>query len=103
MVVQRRDVVWLGGQPAIDQSRQELEQPVGDGARARLEQLVEADVTEWARIKSSKKIDDWVSYLQTFPNGRFAEIAQLRLARLLAEDEKLAAEKRQREEQQWLE
>jgi uncharacterized caspase-like protein len=68
-----------------------------------LEQLVEADVTEWARIKSSKKVSDWVSYLQTFPNGRFAEIAQLRLARLLAEDEKLAAEKRQREEQQRLE
>ena len=68
-----------------------------------LEQLVEADVSEWARIKSSKKIDDWVSYLQTFPNGRFAEIAQMRLARLLAEDEKLVAEKRQREEQQRLE
>ena len=68
-----------------------------------LEQLVEADVTEWARIKSSKKIDDWVSYLRSFPNGRFAEIAQMRLARLLAEDEKLAAEKRQREEQQRLE
>ena len=72
-------------------------------SESELEQLVEADVTEWARIKSSKKIDDWVSYLQTFPNGRFAEIAQLRLARLLAEDEKLAAEKRQREEQQLLE
>jgi uncharacterized caspase-like protein len=68
-----------------------------------LEQLVEADVSEWARIKSSKKVDDWVSYLRTFPNGRFAEIAQMRLARLLAEDEKLAAEKRQREEQQRLE
>jgi uncharacterized caspase-like protein len=72
-------------------------------SESELEQLVEADVTEWARIKSSKNIGDWVSYLQTFPNGRFAEIAQLRLARLLAEDEKLAAEKRQREEQQRLE
>ena len=72
-------------------------------SESELEQLVEADVTEWARIKSSKKISDWVSYLQTFPNGRFAEIAQLRLARLLAEDERLAAEKRQREEQQRLE
>jgi uncharacterized caspase-like protein len=72
-------------------------------SESELEQLVEADVTEWARIKSSKKIGDWVSYLQTFPNGRFAEIAQLRLARLLAEDEKLVAEKRQREEQQRLE
>lgn len=68
-------------------------------SESELEKLVEADVTEWARIKSSKKIDDWVSYLRTFPNGRFAEIAQMRLARLLAEDEKLMAEKRQREEQ----
>jgi hypothetical protein len=68
-------------------------------SEAELEQLVEADVTEWARIKSSKRTDDWVGYLRSFPNGRFAEIAQLRLARLLAEDEKLAAEKRQREEQ----
>ncbi len=72
-------------------------------SEAELEQLVEADVTEWGRIKSSKKTDDWVGYLRSFPNGRFAEIAQLRLARLLAEDEKLAAEKRQREEQQRLE
>ncbi len=68
-----------------------------------LEQLVEADVTEWARIKSSTNVDDWVSYLRTFPNGRFAEIAQMRLTRLLAEDEKRAIEKRQREEQQRLE
>lgn len=64
-----------------------------------LEQQLEADVTEWTRIKSSKRIDDWVNYLRTFPNGRFAEIAQMRLARLLAEVEKVAAEERQREEQ----
>ena len=68
-------------------------------SESELEKLVEADVTEWARIKSSKKIDDWVSYLRSFPNGRFAEIAQMRLARLLAEDEKLMAEKRLIEEQ----
>jgi hypothetical protein len=68
-------------------------------SEAELEQLVEADVTEWARIKSSKKIDDWVSYLRSFPNGRFAEIAQMRLARLLADVEKLAVEERQREAQ----
>lgn len=72
---------------------------------AELEQLVEADITEWTRIKSSRKLDDWVTYLRTFPNGRFAEIAQMRLNRLLAETEKakaekLAAEKRQREEQE---
>ena len=47
------------------------------------EQLLEADLNEWARIKTSRKIDDWVSYLRNFPNGRFAEIAQTRLTRLL--------------------
>jgi hypothetical protein len=82
-------------------------------SEAEMEKLIEADVTEWTRIKSSKKIDDWVSYLRTFPNGRFAEIAQMRLTRLLADVEKqrveqqqqnaakadkLAAEKRQEEE-----
>ncbi|MFA4970117.1 MAG: caspase family protein [Sulfuritalea sp.] len=78
-----------------------------------LEKLVEADVAEWARIKSSKKIDDWVAYLRNFPNGRFAEIAQMRLNRLLAdvekqrqeqeriaEEQRLAAERKRLEEQQ---
>jgi uncharacterized caspase-like protein len=58
-----------------------------------LERLVEADVAEWARIKSSKKLDDWVSYLRNFPNGRFAEIAQMRLNRLLADVERERLEK----------
>ena len=85
---------------------------------AELEKLVEADVNEWTRIKSSKKIDDWVSYLRTYPNGRFAEIGQMRLSHLLADVEKqrldrereetarvekLAAERRQQEEQKRLE
>ncbi|MBL8414380.1 MAG: caspase family protein [Propionivibrio sp.] len=55
---------------------------------AELEKLVETDISEWARIKSSNKVDDWVGYLRTFPNGRFSEIAQMRLTRLLAESEK---------------
>lgn len=65
---------------------------------AELERMLEADVTEWTRIKSSKRVDDWIGYLRAFPNGRFAEIAQMRLARLLADAERLAAEQRQREE-----
>jgi chemotaxis protein histidine kinase CheA len=75
-------------------------------SESELEKQVEADITEWIRIKSSKKLEDWVSYLRNFPNGRFAEIAQLRLARLLAEVEQRAAEarlleeKRKQEEQQ---
>ncbi len=65
----------------FDSSRKKL-------SESELEKLVEADVTEWTRIKSSRKLDDWVSYLRNFPNGRFAEIAQMRLNRLLAETEK---------------
>jgi hypothetical protein len=45
--------------------------------------LAEADITEWSRIKSSAKVDDWKNYLLNFPNGRFAEIAQTRLNNLL--------------------
>lgn len=43
------------------------------------------DLAAWGRIKNSQNIDDWVQYLREFPNGRFAEIAQVRLARMLAE------------------
>ncbi|MDP2132819.1 MAG: caspase family protein [Sulfuritalea sp.] len=64
-----------------------------------IERQLEADIAEWTRIKSSKNIDDWIGYLRNFPNGRFAEIAQMRVNRLLAEAEQLAAEKRRAEEQ----
>jgi uncharacterized caspase-like protein len=68
-------------------------------SEAEIERQLEAEVMEWTRIKSSQNIDDWVGYLRNFPNGRFAEIAQMRLNRLLAEAEKLAAEKRRQEEE----
>lgn len=55
---------------------------------AELEKLVEDDLAEWTRIKTSHNPDDWVAYLRKSPNGRFAEIAQARLTRLLAEVEK---------------
>ncbi|MBT9613213.1 MAG: caspase family protein [Burkholderiales bacterium] len=53
-----------------------------------LEKLIEADISEWNRIKSSRNIEDWVAYLRKFPNGRFAEIGQVRLARLLEDKTK---------------
>jgi hypothetical protein len=53
-----------------------------------IEIQIDAEITEWSRIESSRKTDDWIAYLSTFPNGRFAEIAQMRLNRLLAEKEK---------------
>ena len=57
---------------------------------AELEKQIEADLAGWAGIKASRKIDDWVDYLRSFPNGRFAEIAQVRVARLLEEAEMAA-------------
>ncbi|MBI2745032.1 MAG: caspase family protein [Burkholderiales bacterium] len=64
-----------------------------DGGKSKLseaeqEKLIEEDMAEWGRIKSSGKIDDYAGYLRKFPNGRFAEIVQARLARLLVEVEK---------------
>lgn len=53
-----------------------------------LEQEIEADVEAWTRIKASRKQEDWIAYLRDFPNGRFAEIAQMRLARLMADVQK---------------
>ncbi len=53
--------------------------------------LAEADITEWSRIKSSSKVDDWKNYLLNFPNGRFAEIAQTRLNSLLTEQKPAAS------------
>ena len=59
--------------------------------RSRDEEMVEAELTEWARIKNSRTAADWVAYLQAFPNGHFAEIAQARLNRILAGSEKSAS------------
>jgi hypothetical protein len=51
---------------------------------AELENYVREDLAAWERIKSSQNADDWVEYLRTFPDGRFAEIAQFRLTQFLA-------------------
>jgi len=60
-------------------------------SEAEQEKLLEAELSEWDRIKSSKESDDWVGYLRNYPNGRFTEIAQTRLNRLLAQTASTAA------------
>jgi hypothetical protein len=50
---------------------------------AEVEESVKADLANWMRIKSSHDAQDWIAYLRAFPNGRFAEIAQVRLSQLL--------------------
>lgn len=71
----------------------------GQGGRtlseAELEKEVEEDLSTWMRIKSSNRLEDWAAYLRRFPNGRFAEVAQERLARLLTTP---GTVKKQREE-----
>jgi hypothetical protein len=48
------------------------------------ERQIEEEIAHWGRVKSSRRIEDWVEYLRRFPNGRFSEVAQFRLNRLLA-------------------
>jgi hypothetical protein len=51
---------------------------------AELERRFAAELERWNRIKGSKSAEDWVQYLRDFPQGKFSEIAQDRLNRLLA-------------------
>ncbi len=57
---------------------------LGSLSDAELQKRVEDDLAEWGRIRNSRDPGDWVAYMRKFPNGSFAEIAQARLARLLA-------------------
>jgi len=56
-----------------------------------LEADMEADIGLWQTVKSSKNADDWIGYLKRFPNGRFAEMAQMRLTRLMVSPEAAGA------------
>ena len=49
-----------------------------------IEQQFSEELATWNRIKASQTVDDWVAYLKAYPNGRFSEVAQARLTRLLA-------------------
>lgn len=48
-----------------------------------VERQIEEEIAHWARVKSSRRMEDWIDYLRRFPNGRFSEVAQSRLNRLL--------------------
>jgi len=51
---------------------------------AEVERRLRDELATWDRIKQSNRIEDWVDYLRRFPDGKFAEVAQQRLARLFA-------------------
>jgi hypothetical protein len=48
----------------------------------RREREFDAEKAEWDRVRNSTKPEDIYNFLQRFPNGRIAEIAQLRLDQL---------------------
>jgi uncharacterized caspase-like protein len=56
-------------------------------SEAEIERELREEIEVWSRIKGSKRLDDWTAYLRRFPNGRFAEVAQLRMRGLLASAE----------------
>lgn len=63
----------------------------GDGrSEAEIERQLEEELTIWQAIRASTRREDWIDYLRRFPAGRFAEIAQVRLGRLLAQVEERA-------------
>ncbi len=51
---------------------------------ADLEQQFRDELASWGQIKNSSKLADWTTYLRRFPNGKFAEAAQVRMRGLLA-------------------
>lgn len=57
--------------------------PIPARTEAELERELRDELENWNQVKSSKKLDLWVGYLRRFPNGRFAEAAQVRIRDLL--------------------
>lgn len=58
--------------------------PEGEAAQRLVsrEKVLDEDIAAYTRIQNSRDAADWIAYLRQFPNGNFAEIAQLRLARI---------------------
>lgn len=63
-----------------------------------LEKLYEAELALWEKIKSARETEPLVDYLRRYPSGKFSELAQFRLDRLLADIEKKRIEA---EKQAW--
>lgn len=54
-------------------------------SEAELERLIQEEIADWSKVKDSKVQDNWVAYLRKYPNGRFSEVAQQRLKKLMSE------------------
>jgi len=56
-------------------------------SEAELERQFREELETWSRIKASSNPADWINYLKRYPNGKFAEVAQVRLRNLQASRE----------------
>ena len=56
-------------------------------SEAELEKAFEEELAIWDKIKTAKEPEPLVAYLEKYPSGKFSELAQFRLDRLLAEIE----------------
>ena len=54
---------------------------------AELEAEIQRELDTWNRVKGSKETKEWAAFLRDWPSGRFAEIAQTRLAYFASRDE----------------
>ncbi|HEV8517260.1 MAG TPA: caspase family protein [Burkholderiales bacterium] len=57
-------------------------------SKEELEQQFEQELAIWEKIKNSKELPSLEDYLRRFPSGKFSELIQFRLDRLLAQQEK---------------
>ena len=50
---------------------------------ADLEREFREEYEAWRRIKDSSRLQDWADYLRRYPNGKFSELAQVRVRELM--------------------
>ncbi len=59
--------------------------------------VTQAEIVLWESIKNSKKPSDFQAYLNQYPKGAFAELAQRRLAQTKAEEQARIQEQQERD------
>lgn len=53
------------------------------------ERHFEDELARWQKLKGSRHIEDWAAFVRDYPDGKFSEMAQARLAGMMAMREKM--------------
>jgi hypothetical protein len=56
-------------------------------SEAELDRRFREEYATWNKIKASSNPSDWINYLRVYPDGKFAEVAQVHVRALLASPE----------------